>query len=156
MNYLGIDFGEKKIGLSLSAGEIARPFLVLRVKSPELGIAEIKEICEEEIDFVIIDLEKLTNMTLNVENGENYNEFHPAVLRQITNIVKTCRRHDTETSVIGKQIYEPEFIELLIKNGIDSIICGVEDVNETKNKIAKSERKLILNKVREEYHSKQL
>ena len=116
----------------------------------------IKEICEEEIDFVIIDLEKLTNMTLNVENGENYNEFHPAVLRQITNIVKTCRRHDTETSVIGKQIYEPEFIELLIKNGIDSIICGVEDVNETKNKIAKSERKLILNKVREEYHSKQL
>ena len=55
MNYLGIDFGEKKIGLSLSAGEIARPFLVLRVKSPELGIAEIKEICEEEeVEKIIV------------------------------------------------------------------------------------------------------
>ncbi len=116
----------------------------------------IKEICEEGLDFIIIDLEKLTSMTLNVENGENYNEFHPAVLRQITNIVKTCRRNDTETSVIGKQISEPEFIELLIKNGVESIICSVDNVNETKNKIAKTERKLILNKVREEYHSQQL
>ncbi|MEK6936713.1 MAG: PEP/pyruvate-binding domain-containing protein [Nanoarchaeota archaeon] len=111
----------------------------------------IKEICEEGVDFVIVDLEKLSKMTLG-----NDNEYHPAVLRQITNIVKTCRKNDTETSIFGRMTSEPEFIELLIKNGIDSIICDVNKVNETKGKIAKTERKLILNKVREEYHSQQL
>ena len=55
MNYLGIDFGEKKIGLSLSAGEIARPFLVLRIKNYESGIREIKKICEEEqIEQIVV------------------------------------------------------------------------------------------------------
>ena len=115
----------------------------------------IKEICDEGIDFVVIDLEKLTKMTLN-SNESSYNEYHPAVLRQISNIIKTCRRLSIETSIIGKQITEPEFIEFLIKNGVDSLICGVTNIGETKAKIAKTEKKLILKAVRDEYHSQQL
>jgi len=48
MNYLGIDWGEKKIGLAISAGDFARPFLVLRMKEHGLGVEEIKKICSEE------------------------------------------------------------------------------------------------------------
>ncbi len=115
----------------------------------------IKELCDEGVDFVVIDLEKLTKAILNTSNEKIYNEYHPAVLRQITNIVKTCRRIGIETSITGKQISEPEFIEFLIKNGIDSIICDVDNIDETKKKIAKAEKKLILKAVRDEYHSQQ-
>ena len=92
---------------------------------------------------------------MNTNNEKLYNEYHPAVLRQISNIVKTCRRISIETSVIGKQISEPEFIEFLIKNGVDSITCEIDNVDETKKKIAKAEKKLILKAVRDEYHSQQ-
>ena len=115
----------------------------------------IKELCDEQVDFVIIDLMKLTLATLNLVNeySEKYNESHNAVLKQITNIVKTCRKLNIETSIIGKTIFEPNFIEFLVKNGLDSLICNVKSVNETKSKIAKSEKKLILKAVREEFHN---
>lgn len=57
MNFLGLDFGEKKIGLALSAGEISRPFLILRIKNQELGIKEISRICQkEEIKKIVIGI----------------------------------------------------------------------------------------------------
>ncbi len=109
----------------------------------------IKEFCDEQIDFIVIDLVKLTAATLNInENDEKYNENHLSVLKQISNITKTCRKLNIETSIIGRTIFEPEFVEFLVKNGVDSLICNIKSVNEAKNKIAKSEKRLILNVVR--------
>ena len=112
----------------------------------------IEELCKEQVDFVIIDLVKLTNAILDTSNEQQdrYNEFHPALVKQVSNIIKTCRKFNIETNIIGMKITEPEFIELLVKQGVDSIMCFVDCINETRNKISKSEKKIILKAVREE------
>ena len=69
------------------------------------------------------------------ETSEKYNESHPSILKQITNITKTCRKLNIETSITGKTIFEPIFVEFLVKNGVDSLICNVNSVNDAKNKI---------------------
>lgn len=50
MNYLGIDYGEKRVGLATGDDEIkiASPFLVLENKSQDFLLAEIKKICDQE------------------------------------------------------------------------------------------------------------
>lgn len=129
----------------------------LIIDTPAAAIL-INEFCEEQLDFIIIDLLKLTTATLNLsdEYNEKYNESHPSVLKQISHITKTCRKSNTETSIIGKSISEPEFVEFLVRNGADSLICKINAVNETKTKIAKSEKKLILKAVRNELNSNSL
>lgn len=55
MRILGIDFGEKRIGLAITSGEIARPLGVeLRIKNYEL---RIKEICEREgVEKIVVGI----------------------------------------------------------------------------------------------------
>lgn len=54
MNYLSLDFGLKKIGLALSAGEIASPYKVLPTKGFLGGLPNI--IKKENIGTIIIGL----------------------------------------------------------------------------------------------------
>lgn len=56
MKILGIDYGEKKIGLSLSAGSIALPWKILSdFNSSSEVIEEIKKIInQEKIEIVVI------------------------------------------------------------------------------------------------------
>jgi len=57
MNYLGIDYGERKIGLSVSPGKLAEPHRVIRYTDEESVFEEIvKLIKEEEIDEVVVGL----------------------------------------------------------------------------------------------------
>lgn len=52
MNLLGIDFGEKKIGLALATGPLAEPIGIIDIRNWELGI---KRICQEqEIEKIIL------------------------------------------------------------------------------------------------------
>ena len=57
MNYLGVDYGNRKVGLAISdeAGNFAWPYQVLKNESIEKLIEEIKRICaKEEIEGVVI------------------------------------------------------------------------------------------------------
>lgn len=55
MKYLGIDYGKKKVGLSISEGNFASPFKVLEVGSLEDAVQKILSVIKkEEIDKVII------------------------------------------------------------------------------------------------------
>jgi len=119
------------------------------IDSPASSIL-IEEICEEGIDFIIIDLEKLTATILNINNRNYYNERHPAVIKQLSSIIKTCRKQNIETSIFGGKVSDPELIELLVKRGIDSIICEADSVTETRNSIAKAEKKIILRRAAKE------
>ncbi len=58
MKLLGIDYGQKKVGLSLSSGRVAMPWKVLKDFNSELDlINQIKEIVEiESIEKIIIGL----------------------------------------------------------------------------------------------------
>ncbi|MBI2671580.1 hypothetical protein HYX16_01470 [Candidatus Woesearchaeota archaeon] len=119
------------------------------IDSPASSIL-IEEICEEGIDFIMIDMEKLTTTILNINNKKYYNEYHPAVLKQLSSIIKTCRKQNIETSAFGGNISDPELIDLLVKKGIDSIICEANSITETRNSIAKTEKKIILRRVAKE------
>lgn len=55
MRLLGIDYGQKKIGLAMSEGELATPYGVLKIAGLEDAINKISKIIDqEEIDQVVI------------------------------------------------------------------------------------------------------
>lgn len=55
MSILGIDYGDKKIGLAKSAGSLAVPFMILENKGHDFVLKKIKEVCEsEDIDAIVV------------------------------------------------------------------------------------------------------
>ena len=48
MNYLGIDYGRKKIGLAVSDGKLAEPLKVIRYKDIKKLIEQIKNVIKRE------------------------------------------------------------------------------------------------------------
>lgn len=59
MSILGIDYGEKKIGLAKSAGSLAVPFMIFENKGNDFVLKKIKEVCESEsIDAVVVGVPK--------------------------------------------------------------------------------------------------
>ena len=113
----------------------------------------IKEICEEGVDFISLGTNDLTQFTLAVDRNNAkvqklYDEMHPAVLRQIKHVIKTCREYNVETSICGQAGSKPEMAEFLVKAGIDSITANADAVQQIKNMVARTERKLLLNAAR--------
>ncbi|MFH0780103.1 MAG: Holliday junction resolvase RuvX [Parcubacteria group bacterium] len=74
MNYLGIDWGMKKIGLALAGGEMkmASPLLVLDHKNIDETLAKIKSIInKEDIGFIVL------GKPVSLSGSENYSgEFN--------------------------------------------------------------------------------
>ena len=57
MKYLGIDYGRKKIGLSISGGKLAEPYQVIRYADYEKMIAHIKRIIEKQkVEKVVVGI----------------------------------------------------------------------------------------------------
>lgn len=55
MKYLGIDYGLKKVGLSVSEGQIASAFGVLQISSLKDAIFKVKKVIkEEEVQRVVV------------------------------------------------------------------------------------------------------
>jgi len=57
MKYLGIDYGRKKIGLSLSDGVIAEPYRVIKYTKADQLVDKLNKIIgDEKIEIVIIGI----------------------------------------------------------------------------------------------------
>ncbi|MBI2595174.1 Holliday junction resolvase RuvX [Candidatus Daviesbacteria bacterium] len=57
MKYLGIDYGKKKIGIAISEGEMAEPFMILEISSLKDALGKvIKIINDEGIEEVVIGM----------------------------------------------------------------------------------------------------
>ncbi len=113
----------------------------------------IEQICEEGIDFVSFGTNDLTQTTLGVDrNNENlheiYNEMHPAVLREIASVIKTCKKHSVKTSICGQAGSRPEMAEFLVRLGIDSISSAPDAVHEIRRTVYQTERKILLEAAR--------
>jgi putative Holliday junction resolvase len=55
MNYLGIDYGQKKVGLALGTQTLAEPYRVIRYQDKESLITTLKKIIKDEgIEKVIV------------------------------------------------------------------------------------------------------
>lgn len=57
MRYLGVDYGLRRIGLSLSEGQIASPFKVISISGLKDGLVKMEQIIKrEKIDRVVVGI----------------------------------------------------------------------------------------------------
>ena len=114
----------------------------------------IDEICKEGVDFISFGSNDLTQFTLGIDRNNAklqhlWSEMHPAVLREIAQVIKICRENNVETSICGQAGSNPEMVEFLVKRGIDSISANIDAVSMIKRKVWECEKKLLLTVARE-------
>jgi pyruvate,water dikinase len=126
----------------------------IMVETPASALI-IEDIIKEcGITFISFGTNDLTQYTLAVDrNNENvaylYNEFHPAVVKLIEHVIKVCKKYGVKTSICGQAGSNPKFVEKLIKLGIDSVSANPDAVQKIRETVARVEKKIILDKLRE-------
>jgi phosphotransferase system enzyme I (PtsI) len=78
------------------------------------------------IDFVSVGTNDLIQYTLAVDRINEhvthlYDPFHPAVIRLLDHVVKTCHKKDKPVSVCGEMTSDPHAVPLLVGLGVDSL-----------------------------------
>jgi pyruvate,water dikinase len=114
---------------------------------------EIESFCKEGLNLVSVNLPELTQLTLGVDR-ENanvshlYSESNPAVMKLIESVVRVCKHYNVETSV-SLERYDPDVIEKLVRIGVNSISLDPEYVDETKSLVSRTEKRILLDKLKE-------
>lgn len=124
----------------------------IMVETPAAALV-VEELCKEGIDFISIGSNDLTQLVLGVDrNNANisklYSEFHPAVVKLIRDVVKTCKGFGVKSSICGEAGSDPRMAEILVEVGIDSISSELDSLDKIKLTVARTERKLLLDRVR--------
>ncbi len=125
----------------------------IMVETPAAALI-IEDIIKEGIDFISLGTNDLTQYTLAVDrNNENvaylYNEEHPAVMKLIERVIKICKKHGIKTSICGQAGSYPHVVEKLVRMGIDSVSANPDAVQRIREVVARVERKIILDRLRE-------
>jgi pyruvate, water dikinase len=115
----------------------------------------IEDLCKEGISFISFGTNDLTQLTLGLDRNnsriqKHFDEMHPAVLGEIAKVIKTCQKYGVTTSICGQAGSRPEMAEFLVHQGVDSISANVDAVDQIRRVVAREERKLLLDKSREE------
>ncbi len=121
--------------------------LGIMIETPA-AVQMISQLCDEKIDFIIFGINSLTEniLTLDKENPETkelYNEMHPAVLYQISYVIRVCKRKNVESNIYLEDKINKEMIKFLIENGINSISVNSNYANEIANHVKELEEILI-------------
>ena len=118
------------------------------------AVLDLDRICKEGIDFVSIDSNDLTQLTLGVDRANPntstlYSETHPSVLSLIKKTIETCKKHGVKTSIFGEGPSNlPELVEKLVEFGIDSISVEPDAIQTVQSAILRAEKRLLLDKIR--------
>ncbi len=109
----------------------------------------IEELCREGISFVSFGTNDLTQLTLGIDrNNERiaplFDEMHPAVLGEIAKVIKACQKYHVKTSICGQAGSRSEMAEFLVHQGVDSISANVDAIDEIRRVVARTERKVLL------------
>jgi pyruvate,water dikinase len=118
----------------------------IMVETPA-AVLIIGELCRAGIDFVSLGTNDLTQTILGVDRGNSsiaklYDEFHPAVLKAIELVIKTCAKYGVESSICGQAGSNPKMAEFLVRLGIDSISANADAVAGIRKIVAETETKL--------------
>jgi pyruvate,water dikinase len=113
------------------------------VETPAATIL-IKDICEEGIDFISFGTNDLTQFTLAIDRGNGevqdiYDEMNWAVLKQISRVIRECKKYKVESSICGQAGSKPEMVKFLVKQGIDSISVNADVAHEISKLVQKLE-----------------
>ena len=154
-------FPDKKIGIMFpqvitikQLQEAKKIFNKFKTKNIQFGaMIETPAACEiieqicDEVDFISLGTNDLTQYTLAIDRGnENvqdlYNEMHPAILAQIARVINACKEKQVESSICGQAGSKKEMASFLVKNGIDSISVNADAANEISNFVQELEKHL--------------
>ena len=113
----------------------------------------IEDIIKEGIDFISFGTNDLTQYTLAIDRDNErvfklYDEKHPAVLKLIENVIKTCKKYGVETSICGQAGSDPKMVKLLVRLGIDSVSANPDAVELVRKTVAREEARLRLEAAR--------
>ncbi len=71
MNILGVDFGERKIGISIATSSIAEPYSVVKIKNINSGVLSVALIVEKEkVDRVVVGISEGSSAEKSIAFGE--------------------------------------------------------------------------------------
>ncbi|MCX6672923.1 MAG: phosphoenolpyruvate synthase, partial [Methanothrix sp.] len=124
----------------------------IMVETPGAALT-IEDFIEDGIDFVSFGTNDLTQYTLAVDrNNENvaglYSEMHPAIIKLIEYVVERCNEAGVKTSICGQAGSYPEMAKRLVEIGITSISANIDAVATVRETVARSEKILMLNALR--------
>ncbi len=108
----------------------------------------IEDICKE-VKFISFGTNDLTQFTLAIDRGEEslqhlYNEFHPAVLSEIKKVISVCKRYNVETSICGQAGSKKEMIEILFREGINSISLNADVARDASLLVQELEKRVAI------------
>ncbi len=111
----------------------------------------IEDLCKEGISFVSFGTNDLTQLTLGLDRNnqkiqKHFDEMHPAVLGEMAKVITVCKKYDVTTSICGQAGSRPEMADFLVHQRIDSISANADAVDEIRHVVARTERKLLLEK----------
>ncbi|HNX39189.1 MAG TPA: phosphoenolpyruvate synthase [Methanothrix sp.] len=124
----------------------------IMVETPGAALT-IEDFIADGIDFISFGTNDLTQYTLAVDrNNENvaglYSELHPAVIKLIEFVVEQCNEAGVKTSICGQAGSYPEMAKRLVEIGITSISANIDAVATVRETVARSEKILMLNALR--------
>jgi pyruvate,water dikinase len=128
--------------------------LGIMVEVPSAALT-IEDFCKEGIDFASIGSNDLTQTTLGVDRNNAkisslFDETHPAMLKLMEDVIKTCNRYKIESSICGElPSNKPEVVKFLIKCGITSISVNVDAIEKVRKAIFQAERELLSELIKE-------
>ena len=119
----------------------------IMVETPAAALV-IEDFCKEGIDFASIGSNDLTQGVLEVDRGNTslshlYSEFHPAVLKLMEKMIKTCNRYDVESSICGEAGSNPDMVKILIRHGIRSVSANIDAIDKIRKTVAQTEREIL-------------
>lgn len=133
----------KKVKEILNEINFTNAKIGVMVETPA-AVQLIKDFCLEGINFVSIGITNLTQYILaidkdNEEMAHLYDETHPAILRQIEFVIRTCKKNNVKTSIYGQAGGKKEMVKFLIENGIDSITTSANAASDIANLVKELE-----------------
>lgn len=121
MKYLGIDYGRRKVGLSLSDGKLAEPYQVIRYKDFDKMLAHIQRIIEKQkVEKVIVgvsegEMAEESKKFSKIFNAEIFDETlssHDAIEMSIASHMGRKKRKEMEDAFAAS---------IMLQNYIDSL-----------------------------------
>jgi pyruvate,water dikinase len=126
--------------------------LGIMVEIPASAIL-IEDFIRAGIRFASFGTNDLVQYTIAVDrNNENvanmYRPKHPAVLKIIDDTIRVCRRYGVECSICGQAGSDPEMAEWLVEHGISSLSANIDAVAKIRDRVARTEQRMILEAAR--------
>ena len=123
------------------------------VETPAAALI-IEDFIKEGIDFVSLGTNDLTQYTIAIDRNNEYvakyyRENHPAVMKLIEYVLKTCKKHGVKTSICGQAGSRPAIVEKLVEWGITSISANIDAIDTIRKTVARTEQRVILDAIRD-------